>query len=224
MDYLDSNISIPSLTRVNIKDEIHETVSCTFTHPEVLSSDSESDGNFRTIPEPPENSNSNFTQSSLTQDSVNVRDQFFCTKCSASFSSKCKLDIHESGHTNDLRCSLCTTVLKNFKNYEKHVANCKPFKCDICGKTIRFRPNFIKHMRIHNPKSTDVDGGTNKDRQKYKCELCTKEFTSWEYFKVHKKSHSADIDLKCQICGKVFSALACLKGHQKVHTGEKPFK
>lgn len=177
----------------------------------------------------------------------NLSAEFNCTLCAITLKNREQFDIHQSGHTNNLRCQLCTTILKNFRNYEKHVGKCKPFQCNVCGKTIRFRPNFIKHMRIHNPKNvptasslgastsetiekplTGSSSSSKKvpkaDRHRYKCATCDKEFTSWEYFKVHQKIHVDDVNLKCDICDRTFSALACLRGHQKVHTGERPFR
>lgn len=151
----------------------------------------------------------------------------YCNMCKIRFQTTEQYVLHKSGHDNNLKCSLCTTVLKSSKNYDKHVAKCKPHKCNVCHKTIRFRPNFIKHMRIHKPKNTNEEHGLKvpkSERLKYKCSTCEKEFTSWEYFKVHQKIHSENLNLKCDICDRTFSALACLRGHYKVHNGEKPFK
>lgn len=151
----------------------------------------------------------------------------YCSVCKISFQTIEQYNNHRSGHVNNLKCSLCTTVLKSYKNYDKHIAKCKPYKCTVCEKIIRFRPNFIKHMRTHKPKNTNEEHGLKvpkSERLKYKCSSCEKEFTSWEYFKVHQKIHSENLNLKCDICDKTFSALACLRGHYKVHNGEKPFK
>ncbi|ALC48256.1 CG32767 [Drosophila busckii] len=121
-----------------------------------------------------------------------------------------------AGHTNNMKCAICNMVLKSLKNYEKHCLRCKPYECQICGRVVRFRPNFIKHMRVHT--------GQQSERHKYKCEVCHKEFMSFEYFKVHKKIHNENVNLTCEICGKVFSALASLRGHSKLHSGVKLHK
>lgn len=134
-----------------------------------------------------------------------------CPTCSENLPSKELFDIHMSGHSNNLKCAVCNMVLKSMKNYEKHCQRCKPYECQICGRVVRFRPNFIKHMRVHT--------GEDSQRLKYKCEVCNKEFMSFEYFKVHKKIHSQNLNLTCKVCGKVFSALASLRGHMKLHTG-----
>lgn len=260
-------ISPPSPIQVLIKDEIHEDIQFDFndepsqqsqasTRP-LSGSDSDSDVSIvlsavtpikdlsSNLDQPKSTSKYNF-RNKQKKPTVSVPEQnanespFFCKACAICLSGKEQFEIHQSGHENNLRCNLCTMILKNFKNYEKHVAKCKPFECKICGKTIRFRPNFIKHMRIHNPKNvtstTGTDGTSTIDgsrsnkkvpkaeRHKYKCATCDKEFTSWEYFKVHQKIHVNDVNLKCDICDRTFSALACLRGHQKVHTGERPFR
>lgn len=259
----DKPIAPLSPIQVLIKDEIHEDIQFDFndepsqqsqasTKPQ---SASDSDSNVSivlstvipinnlssSLDQPESTSKYNFrnkqkkpTVPCSIPDQSSKESPFFCKACAICLSGKEQFDIHQSGHDNNLRCNLCTMILKNFKNYEKHVAKCKPFECKICGKTIRFRPNFIKHMRIHNPKNvintlTIDDSHSNKnvlkaERHKYKCATCDKEFTSWEYFKVHQKIHVNDVNLKCDICDRTFSALACLRGHQKVHTGERPFR
>lgn len=264
----DKTIAPLSPIQVLIKDEIHEEIQFDFNdEPSQQSqasakphsgSDSDSDVSIvlsasnaindlsSNLAQPESTSKYNFrnkqkrpTVSSSLPDQSSKESPFFCKACAICLSGKEQFEIHQSGHENNLRCNLCTMILKNFKNYEKHVAKCKPFECNICGKTIRFRPNFIKHMRIHNPKNvtttstagtSTADGSRSSkkvpkaERHKYKCATCDKEFTSWEYFKVHQKIHVNDVNLKCDICDRTFSALACLRGHQKVHTGERPFR
>lgn len=139
-----------------------------------------------------------------------------CIDCDERFDSKLHFDIHRSGHLNNMKCAICNMVLKSLKNYEKHCLRCKPYECQICGRVVRFRPNFIKHMRVHS--------GQQSERHKYKCEVCQKEFMSFEYFKVHKKIHNENVNLTCEICGKIFSALASLRGHLKLHSGVKLHK
>ncbi|XP_037937029.1 uncharacterized protein LOC119670716 [Teleopsis dalmanni] len=139
-----------------------------------------------------------------------------CLECVEKFDSKELFDIHRSGHANNMKCAICNMVLKSLKNYEKHCLRCKPYECQICGRVVRFRPNFIKHMRVHT--------GQQSERHKYKCDVCHKEFMSFEYFKVHKKIHNENVNLTCEICGKVFSALASLRGHSKLHSGVKLHK
>lgn len=49
----------------------------------------------------------------------------YCNECKIPFHTAEQYTLHKSGHENNLKCSLCTTVLKSFKNYDKHVAKCK---------------------------------------------------------------------------------------------------
>lgn len=222
MDYEIQSVLLPE--QITIKDEVHEQINYTFEDGPTISSDDEVK---QSSPIPVIQETYNFRHKNKKKSKSPEKFNFNCEICSEGFVTKEKYEIHESAHTNNLRCNLCTTVLKNIKNYEKHVVKCKPFVCKFCGKTVRFRPNFIKHLRIHSPKNAklaDHKKIPKSERHKYKCEICSKEFTSWEYFKVHKKIHETDVNLTCGICKKVFSALACLKGHQKVHSGERPFR
>ncbi|XP_055390082.1 zinc finger protein 136-like [Condylostylus longicornis] len=170
----------------------------------------------------PTSSNLSFSSipitSSLKEEIVEIS-EYNCVQCSEKFESKEIFDIHMSGHANNMKCAICNMVLKSLKNYEKHCLRCRPFECQICGRVVRFRPNFIKHMRVH-------EGQLQSERRKYQCEVCLKEFMSFEYFKIHKKIHNDNINLTCGICGKVFSTLATLKGHSELHSdsGSKPHK
>ncbi|XP_067641333.1 uncharacterized protein [Eurosta solidaginis] len=162
---------------------------------------------------------SNINTSTTTTNSTtnnNLQTPYQCHECVEEFESKELFDIHRSGHANNMKCAICNMVLKSLKNYEKHCLRCKPYECQICGRVVRFRPNFIKHMRVHT--------GQQSERHKYKCDVCHKEFMSFEYFKVHKKIHNENVNLTCEICGKVFSALASLRGHSKLHSGVKLHK
>lgn len=58
----------------------------------------------------------------------------YCNECKIPFLTAEEYNLHRSGHDNNLKCSLCTTVLKSFKNYDKHIAKCKPYKCNVCQK------------------------------------------------------------------------------------------
>lgn len=244
--------------QVLIKDEIHEDVPYEFGEDNLLSPKSDNNVVHSSILEsqtsiekhstevvPTIKRNVRSKKNKKTTKSVSrpeithakeVQSDLYCKVCDVSLRDKEHFEMHQSGHANNLRCVLCTTVLKNFKNYEKHVGRCKPFECKTCGKIIRFRPNYIKHLRIHNPahnqRNTTDEGEESvtrkkipkSERHKYKCKECDKEFTSWEYFKVHQKIHVENVNLKCNICDRTFSAIACLRGHQKVHTGERPFR
>lgn len=162
---------------------------------------------------PPSSTSSASPPSSTSTPSGTI---YQCMECVEKFDNKELYEIHRSGHANNMKCAICNMVLKSLKNYEKHCLRCKPYECQICGRVVRFRPNFIKHMRVHT--------GQQSERHKYKCEVCHKEFMSFEYFKVHKKIHNENVNLTCEICGKQFSALASLRGHSKLHSGVKLHK
>ena len=150
--------------------------------------------------------------------------KYKCKDCDMKFSKSELYEIHLSGHANHLRCELCRASLKSFKSYEKHRLKCKPFECTYCGKIVRFRPNYLKHLKVHERRQQEEQGQGTQERPKFTCDVCQKEFTSAEYFKIHQKTHQEGVDLQCKICQKTFSAVACLRSHAKVHTGEKRFR
>lgn len=201
--------------------------SSVFKSPEVLlmeftPSSSRHQHSFPATPDPLRSSRDSELDEEEEDEEEEEEFKYKCKECGMRFAKTELYEIHLSGHANNLRCELCRASLKSFKNYEKHRLKCKPFECSFCGKIVRFRPNYLKHLKVHEKREKGTEEGALK--VKYKCEVCEKEFTSAEYFKIHQKTHQEGVDLQCKICNKTFSAVACLRSHARVHTGEKRFR
>ncbi|CAG0891315.1 unnamed protein product [Cyprideis torosa] len=54
------------------------------------------------------------------------------------------------------------------------------------------------------------------------CEICGKEFSSIQLYRVHRVVHTGDKPFQCTVCSKRFSHKASLFQHKKLHSGERP--
>lgn len=94
--------------------------------------------------------------------------------------------------------------------------NQKLYKCDKCDHTTNYLWIFGRHQNLH-----------LKFGQRYKCNLCSKEFTGRKPLKMHKNQHknsgennsnagnSSGIKNHCDHCNKIFSTSWNLEQHKR---------
>ncbi|XP_055382823.1 glutamate receptor ionotropic, kainate 2-like [Condylostylus longicornis] len=58
----------------------------------------------------------------------------------------------------------------------------------------------------------------------YKCNICNKLFTFQQSYHKHLLYHSDDKPHVCKICNRAFKELSTLHNHERIHSGEKPFE
>ena len=60
--------------------------------------------------------------------------------------------------------------------------------------------------------------------KKYKCNVCSQEFSHAHVLKYHKRTHTGENPHACTICSKTFRTPGALTVHQRTHNGQKPYK
>uniref|UniRef100_A0A2A4K7B4 C2H2-type domain-containing protein n=1 Tax=Heliothis virescens TaxID=7102 RepID=A0A2A4K7B4_HELVI len=107
-----------------------------------------------------------------------------CGVCEAGFVNRRMLQAHMYRHkTGVFRCSFCTKVFDTrvkMKVHERMVHLClkKRPRCTICGKKFLDFQKMIEH-----------EANDHGLQRQFKCEMCSRMFTSQQSFKIHKKLH-----------------------------------
>ncbi|RNA44939.1 metal regulatory transcription factor 1 [Brachionus plicatilis] len=132
------------------------------------------------------------------------------------------MDFEKKFKCNFDGCSRTYTTAGNLKTHLKSHRGEFSFYCDEnschkgaspCSyqrKTLRI---LKAHLRIH-------DGNT------FKCETCSKEFTTQSDLRKHHRIHSGEKPFRCSFtnCNKAFSVSHHLKSHLSTHNDTRPFK
>lgn len=124
------------------------------------------------------------------------RRQFKCLyqSCNLRFETKMErrkhLEMHLSGANvqrtrSNWKCKHCEAKFQNpelLLVHEKQHASQVLHACDKCQKRFKTKANLISHMQSH-----------SNVKQKYKCKICTKEFTHVSTLYVHQIIHKPDV-------------------------------
>ncbi|KAM3956300.1 LOW QUALITY PROTEIN: uncharacterized protein ACR2FA_009751 [Aphomia sociella] len=111
-------------------------------------------------------------------------------------------------------CHICHVTFGNKKEYDSHYVKHDTgsseivYTCVVCQKEIAGYPSFRGHCYLSH---------VNKD--KYKCEICSKMFSKLSILKQHNDTKHSFI---CPSCKKQFSSAKELQLHQIVHKDEEP--
>jgi len=150
------------------------------------------------------------------------------------------------------KCGVERTIMSHFKEH-KRLGNCD-FSCEICGKNFTTTQGKIAHLRrnpgphakpkpkpkldlqlpcpicfrvLKTKNSLNFHLRTFHDeegRTKFKCDKCTRGFSTHGKLKQHLLVHSDERNFVCTTCGKKFRSPQYLRRHNKIHTGLKPHK
>lgn len=161
-----------------------------------------------------------------------VRREFACNECPATFDTDKKLIFHKNKHNNVYRCTLCTKTfvteykLKSHQRFHILIENDKNQtyrnKCSICDLQLDNSKDFKAHV------SKD-----HKSDDKHHCSICDQDFDNRVKFLNHLSKYSHRVKLnpnikkpfECDQCDYSTTSATALESHlNRFHLKIKPFK
>ncbi|XP_072250039.1 zinc finger protein 574 isoform X1 [Leuresthes tenuis] len=167
-----------------------------------------------------------------------------CPHCSSQFINQSVLEIHlqrcpsteeekNTGRgrgqgrgrcTGQIECDLCGHRCMTQEGLDLHRLSHTgqtPLKCPVRPCRRRFTSNnaLEEHVLAHFQGTLSK----SKNRPRFRCEICLKEFAYNSTFSVHMRTHTDERPFECATCGKRFRQLPHLQDHERIHTGLRPF-
>lgn len=134
---------------------------------------------------------------------------FGCTTCGKAFSRKEHLLRHTVSHTGQklYACDVCQKSFSRKDNLHKHKKTHGingPHVCETCGKSFVVKHYYVMHKAQHEnfPNTENSSGATIKHLTStnstanplpFKCDLCTKSFSTKQYLNSHRLRHRSKI-------------------------------
>ncbi|KAM9723664.1 zinc finger protein 574 isoform 2-T4 [Menidia menidia] len=167
-----------------------------------------------------------------------------CPHCSSQFINQSVLEIHlqrcptteeekNTGRgrgqgrgrcTGQIECDLCGHRCMTQEGLDLHRLSHTgqtPLKCPVRPCRRRFTSNnaLEEHVLAHFQGTLSK----SKNRPRFRCEICLKEFAYNSTFSVHMRTHTDERPFECATCGKRFRQLPHLQDHERIHSGLRPF-
>lgn len=134
---------------------------------------------------------------------------FVCSTCNKAFSRKEHLLRHNVSHTGQklYNCDVCQKSFSRKDNLHKHKKTHGingPHVCETCGKSFVVKHYYVMHKAQHeNFPNTENSTGTSIKHLTstnstinplpFKCDLCTKSFSTKQYLNSHRLRHRSKI-------------------------------
>ncbi|XP_041650293.1 zinc finger protein 574 isoform X2 [Cheilinus undulatus] len=167
-----------------------------------------------------------------------------CPHCSSQFVNQSVLEIHmlrcptteeekNAGRgrgqgrgrcTGQIECDLCGHRCMTQEGLDLHRLSHTgqtPLKCPVSPCRRRFTSNnaLEEHVLAH----FQGKYGKSKNRPRFRCQICHKDFAYNSTFNVHMRTHTDERPFECTTCGKRFRQLPHLQDHERIHSGLRPF-
>ncbi|XP_024123531.1 zinc finger protein 574 [Oryzias melastigma] len=167
-----------------------------------------------------------------------------CPHCTSQFINQSVLEIHlqrcptteeernagrgrgqgRGRSTGQIECDLCGHRCMTQEGLDLHRLSHTgqtPLKCPVRPCRRRFTSNSAleEHVLAHFQGTLSK----SKNRPRFRCEICQKEFAYNSTFNVHMRTHTDERPFECTTCGKRFRQLPHLQDHMRIHSGARPF-
>lgn len=167
-----------------------------------------------------------------------------CLHCSSQFVNQSVLEIHmqrcptteeekNTGRgrgqgrgrcTGQIECDLCGHRCMTQEGLDLHRLSHTgqtPLKCPVrpCRRRFTCNSSLEEHVLAHFQGTL----GKSKNRPRFRCQICHKEFAYNSTFSVHMRTHTDERPFECTTCGKRFRQLPHLQDHERIHSGLRPF-
>lgn len=182
--------------------------------------------------------------SSLTTHMWTHERPFACAECSARFSTKNNLVVHQRTHSGEkpYACNECNASFSTRGNLKRHVkthTGVKPWKCSHCEQCFTEKKTLVAHMRRHTgekPYQCQVcqrrfaqsgvlrmHMAVHLGQKSHLCEHCGKAFRQRSQLHLHMQRHQGLRRYTCNLCPSKFLTKADMLRHERTHTGERPY-
>ncbi|XP_035383644.1 PR domain zinc finger protein 4 isoform X2 [Electrophorus electricus] len=131
----------------------------------------------------------------------------------------------------------CGKECTSFSEFKSHLSSHSPNQEDPAHTSVHSQPHPQDKLPNETPSSasspswqchTSGDTQSNGHRQgrerKFKCNMCSRAFTTSTKLNVHFMGHMGVRPHKCSYCSKAFSDPSNLRMHLRIHTGQKNFR
>uniref|UniRef100_A0A671W9J5 Zinc finger protein 574 n=1 Tax=Sparus aurata TaxID=8175 RepID=A0A671W9J5_SPAAU len=167
-----------------------------------------------------------------------------CPHCSSQFVNQSVLEIHmqrcpiteeektagrgrgqgRGRSTGQIECDLCGHRCMTQEGLDLHRLSHTgqtPLKCPVRPCRRRFTSNSAleEHVLAHFQGTLSK----SKNRPRFRCQICHKDFAYNSTFNVHMRTHTDERPFECATCGKRFRQLPHLQDHERIHSGLRPF-
>lgn len=167
-----------------------------------------------------------------------------CNHCSAQFVNQSVLEIHmqrcptteeekNTGRgrgqgrgrcTGQIECDLCGHRCMTQEGLDLHRLSHTgqtPLKCPVrpCRRRFTSNSTLEEHVLAHFQGTLSK----SKNRPRFRCQICHKDFAYNSTFNVHMRTHTDERPFECATCGKRFRQLPHLQDHERIHSGLRPF-
>uniref|UniRef100_A0A3B5BNF0 Zinc finger protein 665-like n=1 Tax=Stegastes partitus TaxID=144197 RepID=A0A3B5BNF0_9TELE len=167
-----------------------------------------------------------------------------CPHCSTQFVNQSVLEIHlqrcptteeekNTGRgrgqgrgrcTGQIECDLCGHRCMTQEGLDLHRLSHTgqtPLKCPVrpCRRRFTSNSSLEEHVLAHFQGTLSK----SKNRPRFRCQICHKEFAYNSTFNVHMRTHTDERPFECATCGKRFRQLPHLQDHERIHSGLRPF-